>query len=374
MRSAGTVPQTAMDLSDLSALTGRAGPFLTAYVVTDGAVENAAIRSEQRWKTLRGRLADDGAPPSAVDLVDPLVANAHLRGAALAVVTDSDEVLLTEHLDVPLDEDRGRWGHLPDLGPLLRWRQTRIPYVTVLADRGGADLTAFHPDGRAIERTTGEGTPERKVHPGGWSQPRFQQRAENDWKATAADVASEVARLSRAVDARVVVLGGDVRATQMIRDDLPTELDDAVHLIDQGRAADGSDEAREREIRRLLATAVAEDTVALLERFKEEHGQHDRAVSGAAATVDALNRAAVDVLLVHDGEQERTAWIGADPVPISLQREEAVAEDAALAEAPLVDVLVRAAIGTGASVRVIPEAGPVPEGVGALLRWAEPAP
>jgi hypothetical protein len=39
-------------------------------------------------------------------------------------------------------------------------------------------------------------------------------------------------------------------------------------------------------------------------------------------------------------------------------------------DAGVVDNLVRDAIATGASVRVIPAAGPVQDGVGAILRWA----
>jgi hypothetical protein len=38
-------------------------------------------------------------------------------------------------------------------------------------------------------------------------------------------------------------------------------------------------------------------------------------------------------------------------------------------EARLVDVAIRAALGTGAGVRVIPEHGPVSEAIGGLLRW-----
>jgi hypothetical protein len=211
------------------------------------------------------------------------------------------------------------------------------------------------------------------VHGGGWSHRRFQQRAEEDWAKTAGEVAEEVVRLARRVDPRIIVLGGDVRATNLILDDLPAELAQRTRLIDQGRAADGSEEERDREVRRLVATAVAEDTVALLEKFREENGQHDRAADGIEATVDALNRAAVDVLLLHD-DGERTAWIGAAPVPLGLDRATASigTGDDEPVEARLSDAALRAAVGTGASVRIVPAAGPVRDGIGALLRWAAP--
>src|SRR3546814_16361164 len=90
-------------------------------------------------------------------------------------MVDAERVLLTEHLDEPLPRDRGSWSRVPDLVPLIRWRQAQVPYVVALADRGGADLIADRPGASAIERTSGDGEPERKVNPGGWSQPRYQQ-------------------------------------------------------------------------------------------------------------------------------------------------------------------------------------------------------
>jgi hypothetical protein len=145
---------------------------------------------------------------------------------------------------------------------------------------------------------------------------------------------------------------------------------DSTRVIEHGRANDGSEEERREEIHRLVATAVAEDSVAVLEKYKEERGQHDRAAEGAAATVDALNRAAVDLLLVSD-VPDRTAWVTDQPVPIGLDR--GVAElgtDQPPSEVPLVDALVRGAWATGAKVRIVPKAGPVKDGIGALLRWS----
>ena len=46
---------------------------------------------------------------------------------------------------------------------------------------------------------------------------------------------------------------------------------------------------------RLVSSAVAEDTVALLRKFKEEKGQHDRAASGVTETMAALAQAKVEV-------------------------------------------------------------------------------
>jgi hypothetical protein len=121
---------------------------------------------------------------------------------------------------------------------------------------------------------------------------------------------------------------------------------------------------------RLLDTVDAEETVALLERFKEELGQGAHAVDGPEETVEALQKANVHTLLVHDDPADgRTAWFGADPTHLAL--DEATVR-AMGAEHPhpgrLIDVCLRAAYGTSAEVRVVPSAV-VTDALAALLRW-----
>ena len=120
----------------------------------------------------------------------------------------------------------------------------------------------------------------------------------------------------------------------------------------------------------LVATVAAEHTVALLEKFKEEKGQHDRAADGPAAVIDALQRGAVETLLVHDeADDMRPAWFGPEPTQIALDRETI---EALGVHQPrccrLVDVAIRAAIATSADVRVVP-AAVLTDGLGAILRF-----
>jgi peptide subunit release factor 1 (eRF1) len=325
----------------------------------------------QRWRVQRDQLAGQGAPEPCLDAIEELVGPAHLVGESLAVIADAGGVIVVRHLQQARDDDRASWALLPDLVPLLRWHQDQIPYVLVLADHGGADIIAEHPGHRTLHAEAGDGDPERKSAPGGWSQKRYQQRAEEDWAATARDVAAEVATAAGRVGAEIVILGGDVRSTHLIHEQLPSDLAARVRFIDHGRALDGSEDEREREVHRLVATAVAESSVALLESFKEERGQHDRAADGLAATVEALNRAAVEVLLIGDVEGP-TAWVTVDsPVPVGIDAATAATgTETTPVEVPARDALIRAAFGTGAAVRIIPTAGPAAEGIGALLRWS----
>ncbi|HVT76256.1 MAG TPA: Vms1/Ankzf1 family peptidyl-tRNA hydrolase, partial [Acidimicrobiales bacterium] len=252
MKTAGTTPSGGVDLSDWKHLID--GPFLSVYVPTESAVANATPRSDAEWRTLRTELLAQGAPEEALAHVDPLVPDAHLRGETLAVIATPDGVQVVDYLPEAVPAPRGSWGPVADLVPIIKARQSRIPFVTARADHGGADVTGYGAH-RVIEKTSGDGDPMPKSAPGGWSQPRFAHRAENDWAKNAADAAEEVRKMAERVDARTIIVGGDVRATHMLADHLPRDAD--VHIIDPGRANDGSEESRDEEVRRIVNTAVA---------------------------------------------------------------------------------------------------------------------
>lgn len=325
---------------DLRRLAEGEGPYLSVYLTVDTTADNAGSRNLLRWRALAEADLRD-APPAALDAVAAVVADAHTQrsGAALGVIADAAGVRIVDRGDEALGADRAAFGAAPDVTPLVKWRQDRVPHVVVRADRGGAEIVGATAAGDASQASVDE-TPERKSAPGGWSQRRFQQRAEDDWAKTAKQVVGRIVEVADEVGARLVVLGGDVRAVQLISDGLPGRLADLSVTIDYGRAEDGSDAARHDEVRRLVATAAANETVACLERFKQERGQADLAAAGLAETADAVARGGVEILLVHDrgGNQ--------------------------------ISTLVRDALRSGASIRVVPEHGPVPDGVGALLRWA----
>ena len=175
MERAGLTPQVAADVADLVDLVGVRGPFLTVQLTTESQIDNASQRSEQRWKPARDDGAAQGAPEEALAAVDAVVADAHLEGEGVTVVATADGSLHVEHGPRPPDRDVVRWAALPSLAQVVAWRQEAPAYVTVLADREGADLTAYrreHPD---LHREAGGDTfPIRKPNAGGWSQRRYQ--------------------------------------------------------------------------------------------------------------------------------------------------------------------------------------------------------
>jgi len=261
---------------------------------------------------------------------------------------------------------RTELAHLPGR---IADRQARPPYVLVVTDRTGADVTAV-PRGAATGRTTVVIGPDDEIErnaPGGWSQPRFQRRAEDSWHHNAVAVAEEVTRALHRVDATLLLVAGDVRAVQLLRDGLPGAVRRTVTLrqVPGGRQPDGSAAARAEAVAKAVQAYAAELSADLLKRFLDLRGPGGAAVEGADATLAALAAGRVDTLLVvDDPADERVAWFG----------EGVVARlDGAppLTSGRLAVVAIRAALLSDADVHIVTatEAEEIAEGIGALTRF-----
>jgi hypothetical protein len=363
------------DLSDFAKVLEAEGPFLTVMLDTQSNIDNASHRSLSAWKPLRSNLAEEGVPDQILDAVEELVPTAHENGDTLGVVANAkDGVLYTDHWFEQLPLSRGEFDTLPRLAPFIVWRQANLPYVVVLTDREGADIEAYVPGGDDIDlEVKGKTFPIRKVSAGGWSMRRYQNRAEDVWNKNAKQVADEVTRVVSEIDAPLVVLAGDVRASELLREHLPQETLARLKEIDGGRNADGSAETMTPTIRRLVQTAAAEATVTILQKFREERGQMDRYADGPRAVCAALQEAKVETLLVHEPQDDpRRGFFGPEATQVAVDEADVkeLGVDAPR-EGRLIDVLIRAALGTGAGVRVVPHtssSGPTDD-VGAILRW-----
>lgn len=364
----------AATLPELAALAEAPGPFVTVYLNTEPAVENAAQRNQLRWKDLRQSLEEQGAPAAALEAIDALVPDAHTQGRTLAVVAGPEGVRLARHEPEPVAAAVGRVGALPSLGPVLEWTQAAVPHVIVLADRVGADLVGVGGTGEDVLASVGPSDGHdpriRKSKPGGWSQRRYQDRAEVTWEERAGEVAERVAAMVEDLGARLVVVAGDVRAVQLLREELPAEVAGLVQEVDGSRAVDGGVDQLAGEVVRLTDTVAAADTAECLRRWKEETGREGAGVEGTGPVMAALRESRVDVLLVHDDPaDERTGWFLREagmPAegPVVLGELNLGEEPEA---ARLVDVAIFGALRTGAGIRVVPS---VPrDGLGALLRY-----
>ena len=134
MESSGPTPPGALraeDVPDVSRAFELPGPFLSVVLTTEGAIPQAAQRSQLLWDHLRDEAAAMGADEDTLADVDPLVPDAHRHGEALAVVAGPTGVHVVDHGPEPPRRDYARWLPLPSVGQLLTWRQARVPYLIV---------------------------------------------------------------------------------------------------------------------------------------------------------------------------------------------------------------------------------------------------
>jgi hypothetical protein len=316
-------------------------------------------------------------PLGVLEAVDPLIEGGHTAGATLAVVVSVDGVAYqTGMASRPVREVLTRWGAVPYVLPLLAHAQSQVPFVALLASRASAEIVARLPEGERSEQVEGEQGPHlSRSSPGGWSQQRYQHRAEVIWERNAGEVADVLTRIVDEVRPRFVAAAGDVRALQFLRDQSPKRVQELLRVV--GGEVPSLDPVL-AEAAGLVEQEVRGDAGALWERFAQERGRGPGglAAEGVEATLAALARSQVEVLLVADDpDDERTAWFGAAPQQLAADR--ATVEDMGEAmpvEGRLADVAVRAALGTSADVRVLDPGDDGPElreGLGALLRFAD---
>jgi peptide subunit release factor 1 (eRF1) len=372
------------DYTDLAQLLSAPGPVASVYLESPSAVEDARGRLDTAWKSVRRDLEEAGADAETLGALDRLVDGVKPEGATLVAFAAGGQVLRAKHHPDRIEQSSSRFGPLAAVSPVVAWRQDRPSHVVVRVDREGADITAHERYEVAVDGTVDADTHHaNRVSAGGWSQRRFQQRAENQWESNARAVAEQVETAVKAVDADLVLVTGDVRMVQFLNEHLHERVRELVHTIDGGRGEEAATDTFDEEVERSLAALVARNLEALLATFAEERGQADHAADGVEATVTALQSGQVRTLLLTDPtsggrvggdpDDDRTLWYGPEPTMVATSRQalEGLGVEE-IGEGPLGDVLLRAALGTSAHVCLVPPAadGAPTEGVGAILRWA----
>ncbi|MGA9279437.1 Vms1/Ankzf1 family peptidyl-tRNA hydrolase [Ilumatobacter sp.] len=321
-------------MTDLRDLVGHDGPFLTALIPARSDVAGAADRFDvQIHNALRSATVDWASDVTA--MTADLEALDHGDGASVIAIRPRSGPTFVEFIDQPVRRPSLTEGPLPRLAPLIEARQRVLPHVVVETDLAGADLIAF--DGGSVTAThqvDGNTLHIHRGHPGGWSQRRFQQRAENTWDDNIEDVADAVSTLVDEVGARIVAVVGPTRAQSMLVDLLDDQLDVPVHAVGAGDADGAAD-----EIVRLVANIAAGDTKALLDEFRE---RVDHRTTTSLEVTNALAEGRVETLLVHDDESNDSGTI---------------------------DRAIRQALLTDADIHVIPNVASLDDGLAAILRW-----
>lgn len=376
-----------MDLRFLVPLATRPGPYASVYLDLSHATEDADHQIALRWRALAEALAEQGCDDKTIAaLGDAVTGGPPVVGTAGRVLVASEgTVVLDRMLPAPPRREIARLAPLPHLAPLLAQAPATVPHLTVVADRLGADVTAYGESATPVaeDEITGTDHHVHKVPGGGWAHRRYQQRVEETWERNARQVVDRIDELVREIGAELVVLGGEVRARAALTDALPERLRAITVQTDTGGRADGAAvEPFTAEVHRLVRQRTLERHADVIADYATELAHGGRAAEGLAAVLRALRQAAVDtLLLVDDPSSDATLWIGPDPIQLATDPAELRALGVDEPEQDRVDAaVVRALVATGASLVVLDDEAfasevlggaqvtPPRDGVGALLR------
>ncbi len=343
---------------------------VTVQVPTPSAQAQAADAFATRLRGLHGQVEPIVGEDAASALVEALREVGHDAGETLVATAtrEGDTHVWASGEVLP---ERVVEGPLPDLGGLLAAQQTWLPHAVVLVDRVGADIRIVTEQGTAKELTAdGETQHITKSQPGGWSQRRFQQRAEEQWEENADLVAGRVADEVGGAGIGLVLVAGDETIRPILRDALPTPVAEMVTELETGgRAEDGSAEALEAAVDAAVRDAARDLRVSRQRQVLDAIGQGD-GVQGREDVLRALFEGRADTVVVHlDDAADLMAHFGPEPQQVAADAGDLHALDLDAQRAPLADVVLRGAAATGAVPVVAHEAlADLTDGVGASLR------
>ena len=385
-------------LSRLAALPpSPEAPYLTVSLDwrPEGSAPGRFAPPEPKRSERRAPREEDGAPrrPAWQQLrrdLDEAVNSYGPRGAAFESLTADMERLTTyldeeldpaaqgvvvvacQHqgvfapipLDVPVDTSF-TVGPIPSLRPLVHAAEDYPPYAILAADQREAFLWLM--EGQTWDRGVqleATGYP-RKQQQGGWSQQRYQNRADERVEAFARTIAEETRRAFEEVNAPVRYEYLIVAADEPMFTALNTEFHETIKELILGQLhlpieANITEVAAAAEP--LVEAAERQREIEAVQAVRDGVGAGGRGVAGAEDTLTALQTGQVMTLVMND-DFSQAGWadytlplygVGNPP------REHPAGGDAASIVPTMVeDEAVRLALQIGADVELVRGAVPV---------------
>lgn len=335
-------------------------PFLTVYVDTTRKGASSGPELTTRWEHLREAAARSGAPVGILQQIeDSILTPAGIGGPhGRAFLATADQLHIDRVLPVPPQEGI-TWDQRPKLLPLMRVAKDAVSQILVEVNRSGADFSLRAPEDPKLtgsRNVLGEdGSVEgghdelRKVHvkgQRGWRNTNIEARVEDSWERNAEAVAEKLDKLVREYRPDLVILTGDVRAANLLKEEVGQETRARLVEVPGGGRTEGIDrEAFEQHLAEAVNEFIAKREKASVDKFIEQQARDGQAVAGIAETRSALKRGQVDELLITEGAEPKD-----------------------------VEDLLFLALTTDAAVQTVPsEAVSLQEGVGAILRWRDDA-
>jgi peptide subunit release factor 1 (eRF1) len=294
-------------------------------------------------------------------------------GAAQAVAifaSSGSDLFEIIPLDAPLAEHSLFISSVPHLYPLARVLETYPRYAAVMLDTNRARIFVFGGDTEREKEIVGEKT--RRTSKGGWSQARYQRRADNFHLHHIKEVVDTLNKIVSDEDIQHVVVAGAEVAMPILREQLPKELADKVVEI-----VPHNDSASANFVEQTMAALREKDAETDVEKVQElmdAWKSGGLGVAGPEATLSAFQLGQVDELIITGS-------------PDTLKAVQKLPDDAAPGDVQVItsnpggsgdesrlklsDELITRAQQTAARIRFIEDASLLAAvgGVGALLRF-----
>ncbi|MGN7965894.1 baeRF2 domain-containing protein [Microbacterium sp. 22179] len=361
------------------------GPWTTAYV--DGTGELPQVEEGARHQAVRDQLIDEvGAPEDDAAAIESSLGERNglpSPSARVVIARDGETVLDRSFIGARLGPERLEHGALPSILPLLRHTASETRYLVVETSRDGADIRLETSGRGGSERETeieGDTDEISKVRTGGLGDAKYQNYVENVWKQNQKDVAAALSALIREERPAFVAVSGDVRARQLLAEELTGDERALLVDVDANTRADGADRtALDDTIAREIDERRRREIADVRDRAAADDGSGG--AEGFPAVIEALQQARVDTLVL-DGrllDDERTL-IALDGPPWVVTDVAQRLNTQVLGSIRAAEALARAALLTDARVLIEDdeyeasddrrEERPVREPI-ASLRWAD---
>ncbi len=301
----------------------------------------------------------------ASDQIDPAA-----NGVAIFACYGAGGFFEALQFGAPVSDNRIYVYHQPHLYHLTKLDEQYPRYAAVLTDANTARIFVFGL-GQTIDVEQVKGKHVHRVKVGGWSQARYQRRAENAHQQHIKEVIARLQEIVQTESIGRVIVAGEAAIVALIEREMPQDLAAMVETMNLDVHSSEQD-----VFKATLDKLQQEESLATAEKVKrlfEQARGRALAVVGPDDTLEALANGQVDELLIsgsmdldHPGEQEIDAILAPEIPDTSGGTESDEPRHVSLP-----DLLITKAKQTGANITFVEDQAllePV-EGVGAFLRW-----
>lgn len=350
-------PDTAM-AHTLADIFRRGGNWSQVYLDVSVDTGDPAGVTSSREESVSDALRRAGAPEADIEAIEAVMDEAPAVPSPVSrfiLATNGDVVLDEVVPGRPVDAENVSYGSVPNVIPLLKQRPEPITYVVVETSRDGGEVRLYRAgevEPLAEDRVTGRTDTLHKAQSGGWRQSHNQNHVEEIWKQTQSELASTVDEIVRRHNPRLLVVAGDIRARQLLADQLSSESQAILSVEPTNTRADGaSDEALVEHIDEELRRVLEDDTSDVADRLAIHKGRGDNTTEySVGAIVQALAGAQVDTLVLDTTRLREHTLLALDAEPWIASAPEDALNASVLDTVPAAVAMVRAALLTDATV------------------------